>query len=493
MRRLCVWWLGRCSWGFWPRSSSRILFWRPQAVLSAAGCWAFRRSPLRMGAVVAGYAFAVMVAWIAAGQDLGNLYPYIRQSLEISSGYAGAMGFDEPRPRFSLGLGPRCPVPSLCRRRLAMRAGSGVCDGGLRVIWLSPCLWSGRRASSGPIWFPWAATYSGSSPMSSFWAPRSPGWRFRAGVGTGSTARSPLCLIGIAALILFFTGRRRVSPGRSSMARRTPLRALAPCRRRGSGHLRRRAHAWRCPGIDAAVGDATVDVYDYSIGIALLNGLRLSSRPVFQSYSAYTPRLEASNLSFYQSQRAPDFLIWKGEGVDGRYPGQDDALLVAALPGHYEALFEEGGYWLFRKRSPLSGGPPARGLVLIRTVGLSQEIELPPRLEKRSGSKSTRSRNAFGRLRGILYKPALINIATTDNRGQKERGASSAGRKGRLHPCPDACRRPRPRAPHGGKARARSGHFISRPRAGKGEYWSRVDVSVFEIPGCRVHRGPAER
>ena len=98
-------------------------------------------------------------------------------------------------------------------------------------------------------------------------------------------------------------------------------------------------------------------------GAAILNGLDLSPRPIFQSYSAYTPALEQLNLRAYQSGRAPDFFLWGDDRVDDRYPGQDDALLIAALPPHYEPLFPEGGFWLLKRASALSGAEPERRLI----------------------------------------------------------------------------------------------------------------------------------
>lgn len=60
-------------------------------VLSAMVCWATRGSWKRTWGIAFGFGFAVVAAWIAAGQGLDNLYPYIRRSLEISGGYADAM------------------------------------------------------------------------------------------------------------------------------------------------------------------------------------------------------------------------------------------------------------------------------------------------------------------------------------------------------------------------------------------------------------------
>ena len=97
------------------------------------------------------------------------------------------------------------------------------------------------------------------------------------------------------------------------------------------------------PAIDAVVGHGSADVYDFNTGAAILNGLTLSTRPIFQGYSAYTPSLQGYNLRHYQSDQAPDFLLWNAETVDNRYQAQDDAPIVAGIAGHYVPAFSREG------------------------------------------------------------------------------------------------------------------------------------------------------
>jgi hypothetical protein len=233
----------------------------------------------------------------------------------------------------------------------------------------------------------------------------------------------------------------------------------------------------------AEVEDRTVDVYDYSTGIAFLNYLELSPRPIFQSYSAYTPSLEGWNLRYYQSERAPDYLLWREERVDERYPGQDDAMLVAALPGHYEPLFQEGPYWLFRKVTPVSKAPAQLRLLLKRTVSLSEEIELPGPAGTAIWLQADPVPNNLGRLRRLLYKPALINLAVTDDQGRKRvwRLLPRIARAGFILV---------PTLTDGGdmallmkgetRSSVKSFHFEAPDT--QDEFWFRVEVAVFQMP-----------
>ena len=297
----------------------------------------------------------------------------------------------------------------------------------------------------------------------------------------------PLCLLGIASVDPeFFHQAPRVA-WQIIYGQAHALENLGGLPQAWQRSLEEEISGVELPRIRSAVGNATVDVYDYSIGIALLNGLRLSSRPVFQSYSAYTPSLEGFNLRFFQSQKAPAYLLWKGEDVDGRYPGQDDALLVAALPGHYESMFEEGGYWLFRKRSPVADAPAPRALMLMRTVRLSEEIELPAPAGHAIWLQADPIPNPAGRIRGILYKPALLNIATTDDRGLKKawRLIPRIARDGFIMVPTLADGRDLALLMEG-KARSMIRSFHFEAPQGEARYWSRINVVVFQLPGLPV-------
>jgi hypothetical protein len=261
------------------------------------------------------------------------------------------------------------------------------------------------------------------------------------------------------------------------------------------GHLGRLPQEWQAsydeaigefqlPRVQSAVRDRTVDVYDFNTAVALMNGLELDNRPIFQGYSAYTPSLEGWNLRHYQSDRAPDFLLWSADRIDSRYPGQDDAMLVAALPGHFEPVFQEGAYWLFRRTSPIPKAPAERLPVLDRTVRLSEEIVLPAERDHAIWLQADAVPNALGRLRAFLYKPAEIQISTTDDQGRSTlwRLLPRVARSGFLLV---------PTLATGGDAAAlmrgqthswvRSFHFEAPAR--QDEFWSGVEVHVFALPG----------
>jgi hypothetical protein len=450
---------------------------------SAAVCWAGRGAWSRTWGIAGGYALAVVAAWIAAGQNPDNLYPYLLRGLEIASGYGDAMATEESWPAFLWGSGLALvcvAFVSTAWRRMPERAfaiaASGYLAFSLLVMWKE----SFTRADLVPLgghvfgFFTYVLILGPVIPGLFF-----PGRRWHWFDGT-----AVLCLAAIACFDpAYYTlgpriGWQRMYGNAMTLGR---LRALPQeWQSAYEGACERES----LPRIKAAVGGATVDVYNFNTGAALLNRLNLDSRPIFQSYTAYTPSLEGWNLRFYQSGRAPDFLLWNDEPVDNRYPGQDDAMLVAALYGHYTPLFPERGYWLFKRSSPVARAQVERRLILKRSVRLSEEVELPFERDHAIWLTADPIPNNLGRLRSLLYKPAAISISTTDDMGSQRvwRLLPRIARAGFILV---------PTLEGGGDMASflrgktdswvESFHFEATPD--QGEFWSRVDVGLFVLPG----------
>jgi hypothetical protein len=259
-------------------------------------------------------------------------------------------------------------------------------------------------------------------------------------------------------------------------------------------HLSRLPHEWEgalasarstaaLPEIRGVVGQRTVDVYNFRQGVAMLNGLNFTPRPVFQSYSAYTPGLDGWNLRFYGSSRAPDFLIWAHDSIDSRYPSIDDASLVVALAHHYRPVLKEGEYWLLEKQSAVSTAPLRRHRLMGRTVRLGEEVVPPFHHGDALWFQADLELTKLGRLRALAYKAPLIQLTVTDDQGGRTtwrvlpriavagflldpllasgddlvaflEGYRRAGVKALCLDCP----------------------------ADQAEYWGRLQVSLFELP-----------
>lgn len=90
------------------------------------------------------------------------------------------------------------------------------------------------------------------------------------------------------------------------------------------------------PEIKAKIKDKTVDVFPWNIHMILENKLNYKPRPVIQSYSAYNKYLEDLNFNYYNSEKAPEFVFYDYESIDGRYPLFDEAKVSLVLSKNYQ-------------------------------------------------------------------------------------------------------------------------------------------------------------
>lgn len=84
------------------------------------------------------------------------------------------------------------------------------------------------------------------------------------------------------------------------------------------------------------IGRQSVDIFPWNIQLLLENELNYLSRPVFQSYSSYTPYLEKLNFDHYNSINAPEFVLFDYLSIDDRYPFYDETKVNLALLKNYE-------------------------------------------------------------------------------------------------------------------------------------------------------------
>ncbi|MGK4566554.1 hypothetical protein [Flavobacterium sp. 3HN19-14] len=84
------------------------------------------------------------------------------------------------------------------------------------------------------------------------------------------------------------------------------------------------------------VGNNTTDTFPWDIHLLFENGLNYQPRPVLQAYSAYTKQLENLNFDFYNSEKAPKFVIYDVASLDGRYMFLDEPKVSLILLRNYK-------------------------------------------------------------------------------------------------------------------------------------------------------------
>ena len=99
----------------------------------------------------------------------------------------------------------------------------------------------------------------------------------------------------------------------------------------------------------SAIGKGTVDTYPYELSYVMANGFNWTPRPVIQSYISYTPYLDKQNAHFFQSGKAPDYLLWEApqgdiqaDSIDDRYVLNDEPFTIFEILGRYSPLALDG-------------------------------------------------------------------------------------------------------------------------------------------------------
>lgn len=168
-----------------------------------------------------------------------------------------------------------------------------------------------------------------------------------------------------------------------------------------------------------AVGRSTIDVFGDGQGVALLSKLNYAPRPIFQSFSAYTPSLINLNADFYRSDRRPHFVLAELNRIDGRFPALADSKTLATILYAYKPRFRDDQFLLLESTDLKSPDWKAEPLQEMRfkigeTVNLRSlpnspvwaEVDVSPSLKGKLSSLLVRS-EALQLLIAPDYQPDL--------------------------------------------------------------------------------------
>lgn len=101
------------------------------------------------------------------------------------------------------------------------------------------------------------------------------------------------------------------------------------------------------------IGQKNVDIIPWEVNLIFYNKLNYNPRPIFQSYVAYDPYLIRLNGEKYNSENAPDYVIFSNQTIDGRYAMFDDEEVKLALIKNYSIqkyfTINNLNYLLFKK------------------------------------------------------------------------------------------------------------------------------------------------
>ena len=250
------------------------------------------------------FALTVLGVWLAAGQPLGGLPDYLRNSWEVATGFA-VMTVTAELAVLASGLAG----VSVLLIGAAMAAFRAPRDIG-RALALLPTL-----ASAFITWkhgYMRADTHVANffNPLGAYAALLFVGMNRRDRWNNAVIALA--LVIGVAGMRVAGFSLAEITPGITRLAAvpSDVFRTKAAASEKDAADQRHILdESVALPRIKAAVGSAPVDIFNYQQAYAYINGLVLRPRPVFQSYLACTPRLQRINLDFYHSQRRRAFVL----------------------------------------------------------------------------------------------------------------------------------------------------------------------------------------
>jgi len=137
--------------------------------------------------------------------------------------------------------------------------------------------------------------------------------------------------------------------------------------------------------------------------------------PVWQAFQAYTAGLDQMNADFLEDpSRAPEYLVFDWEAIDGRHPLLDVPAVTLAMYRHYEAAGRYGSHLLLRRRGqPRFGELKSAGKV---RWDISKPLLLPP-TQHPVAARVQLHLSLGGRLRNLAYRVEPIQAVVSGEEG----------------------------------------------------------------------------
>lgn len=94
----------------------------------------------------------------------------------------------------------------------------------------------------------------------------------------------------------------------------------------------------------------TTDIYSYDQSYLIASKINWAPRPIFQSYSVFTPAMAEKNKSYLLHENKPDHILFKLQPIDGRIPSLDDGASWPELLNHYQPVQLVNDYLILNKK-----------------------------------------------------------------------------------------------------------------------------------------------
>jgi hypothetical protein len=165
------------------------------------------------------------------------------------------------------------------------------------------------------------------------------------------------------------------------------------------------------PTITKTVGNGSVDDLTWNVDFIAANHFRWNPRPVFQSYAAYEPQLDAMNAR-HLDRAGADYLSLIYEGVDGRHPFLDDVSTWREVFNHYNIAGGDFDLLLLSRRAGHRYSTPV-SLTGVKQAYWGDDVRVPSVADNQLlVMKANITRSLWGMLRESVFRidPAFLDV-----------------------------------------------------------------------------------
>jgi hypothetical protein len=162
------------------------------------------------------------------------------------------------------------------------------------------------------------------------------------------------------------------------------------------------------------IGNKSVDIMPYEISLPYAYNLNWTPRPVFQSYGVWTVKLDMLNSRYFESDNAPDILLYGLSTTDKRFPLFDEPATFRTILRNYKPVFLDDMYIVLRKVAAHNVSPSNT----ISVINAQLEKPIPvPKTNSYLFAKIYMDFNLLGKIAKLFYKPPDVNIKLIVNNG----------------------------------------------------------------------------
>jgi len=402
--------------------TTSLLLALPTMILADIAALRAKRAPVH----TAVFGLAFVAAYLAAGQSVSSLGPFLATAFNISSGYSDAMqvyGWMAELAVFALATGLTAAAIALheLSRKALLDAALAAAMFALFVLVIAKTGFV--RHDVGHAMIPWTAlTLASLAYLGDVRVEGRPA-RIRIALLSGAI------FIGAVLFCVTYVGgareAERTAPAAKILAgdlgaqlkhdtvavvhtlfgnQRAEYRAAYEAQ---LANIRKRFPLPSAAGV--------VDIFGVNQAIVLAGGYDYRPRPVFQGYSVYTPELIALNREAITGPHAPGTIFFEIDTVDNRYPSLDEGALWPDLLRHYDAVQFQNDYAVLKRRAT----PRTVTSEDLRedTIAFDQEIDVSGMSDGLLWLELDIRPTLLGRLRSLLFKPPMMAMTVTTNAG----------------------------------------------------------------------------